>query len=1322
MKPIKLKLRKKPDGRWSVNSSAHNYFNTEDTFDSVKESIPKYLRSEYRNNWTAIRNHYRNYYSQRRKKIHSYYNIRWESQNVDQNWDEILMEIFNRQTSRFKINFSHSFILYNKEMDRLRFYHASNNVGRVLQFPKTINDIHDFSEFKKQINHQDMLLYAKQYRPDSKWTVLVICSTTFFIDTISDHPIGKPTNKLPDFLCKKGIISFLTNLKTGKKFNDDLCFYRCLAAFLGTPKQALERKAKNLKKKLQYDSITLKDIPQLENRLNINIDVFKPDMKNKCLSPELRTNNKFEHTMRIICHKNHFMLITDISRATSSFSCGLCGKIWKKNSNYQRHKQICSGNPTKYCYPGGVFYPYETIPDQLRSAGIHFPENFIYPFRIVYDFEAYQHPIYRKTEKTVYTTEHIPLSVSVCSNVPGYKKPICFITQGNSQYLIDQMGNYMEEIQGKVSELLTDQLRDVYTEIKEKDVDTDVLLKKLDIFLNQVPVLGFNSGKYDINLVKVFFIKRFVLNHEKAYVTKRNNDFIAVSNEKFLFLDIKNFLAPGFSYSTYLSAYKVKETKGFFPYEYIKDWTQLEETKLPPKEAFYSSLKNEAISTENYEFCQRVWQENNMKTMKDFLIWYNNKDVEPFIEALEVQTKFYKEKLNLDMLKQGKSIPGLTLRYIFKTLPNDVYFSLINEKHKDLHTLLRNELVGGPSIVFRRYHERDVTFIRNDTKIVKRVLGYDANALYLWALMQNHPTEHPIRRRKENSFRAEKMEKYGSLSREWLEWMAFTQGVFIRHKFNGKEQRLGQRKIPVDGYIESFRGSKAICFQFHGCAFHGCPKKCKNVKHLKTHPYKKNISQQDLYMQTQNITKYLKEEVNVQVIEMWECTWFEMKQNSPQIQAFLEDNNITPKSVFDGIKDLNESIIIEKIVNGQLFGLIQCDIEVPQELREYFKELPPVFKNTKVSVDDIGEHMKTFCKENKILSQPRRTLISSFFGKSILLITPLIQWYIKHGLIVSNIQQIVEYRPQTCFKKFGETVTAGRLEGDKNPDSSILADTMKLLGNSAYGKTLENLALHRQNKYTQDSSKLVNNCLFHSQRPIDQDLIEVEMNNKTVKWGLPLQIGFFVYQYAKLKMLSFYFDCLLHFIDEKDFELCEMDTDSFYFAISSESLEDVIKENKKKEFYENFHNWFPAQTCDLHRPEYIKKKLSGQTWNPIQSCCQARKARDKRTPGLMKTEWIGDGCIALSSKTYYCFLNNKDGGECNIKIASKGLNKRQNNLTKKMYLDVIKTKITGKGTNIGFRTNGKKIFGYKQERASLPYLYIKRKVKDDGITTEALQL
>ncbi|XP_076450026.1 uncharacterized protein LOC143286372 [Babylonia areolata] len=220
--------------------------------------------------------------------------------------------------------------------------------------------------------------------------------------------------------------------------------------------------------------------------------------------------------------------------------------------------------------------------------------------------------------------------------------------------------------------------------------------------------------------------------------------------------------AVGFSYSKYLKVFGVQEPKGHFCDEYITSLDKVNETVLPPHSAFYANSKTKTSQRKNF----LVWN-NNMTTLQDFLVWYNNKDVVPFMQALQSHTDMY-SRLGIDLLKDGISLPGITLKYLFQTLSPDVYFSLFNENQKELRTLLRDIIVRGPSIIFHRYHEKDKTFTSHNTeKPVQLVHGYDANALYLWAIMLNMPTEHPTVGRCETGFKAERTDVYGQQAREW---------------------------------------------------------------------------------------------------------------------------------------------------------------------------------------------------------------------------------------------------------------------------------------------------------------------------------------------------------------------------------------------------------------------------------------------------------------------------------------------------------------------------------------------------------------------------
>ena len=404
--------------------------------------------------------------------------------------------------------------------------------------------------------------------------------------------------------------------------------------------------------------------------------------------------------------------------------------------------------------------------------------------------------------------------------------------------------------------------------------------------------------------------------------------------------------------------------------------------------------------------------------------------------------------------------------------------------------------------------------------------------------------------------------------------------------------------------------------------------------------------------------------------------------------------------------------ILSGVRAGTVFGLIECDICVPEALREHFAEMQPVFKNIRLTRDDLGPFMRRYAEEHNIMATPRRMLLGRYRGDKILLATPLLRWYMDHGLEVTHVYQVVEYDPVPCFRRFGDAVSTARREGDVHSHKAIIANTMKLLGNSGYGKTITNVDRHRDVNYCKEkaASLMDNDRRFRQLDVVVDDTYEIEMNKKTVTYTMPVHVGFFVLQYAKMRMLQFYYDFIDRYLERPLFQYCETDTDSAYLVLAAESVDALVTPELREHYFRHRSEWLPSECCDDNRNEYVRCRLANRPWVGDEACCKARRAYDKRTPGLFKVEWSGDGFVGLCTKTYYCF------GPTD-KYSTKGLSKRHKDIYKNAFLEVLTNRRSGSGKNRGFRVRHSTVLTYVQERAALTYFYAKRVVHEGGVST-----
>ena len=218
--------------------------------------------------------------------------------------------------------------------------------------------------------------------------------------------------------------------------------------------------------------------------------------------------------------------------------------------------------------------------------------------------------------------------------------------------------------------LIVEAIEEMYPKPADFEMLPESVQEDWNRWLNQVPVIGFNSGKYDINLIKRYFAEEIAkfdendLKPPKIFVARKENNYMFLTTDEFKFLDIRNYLAPALTYENWCKSLGCKLGKLVFPYEWLDSYEKLNHVGPVKRKCFYSSLKKKkTISHQEWRQFRQEFFKRGCVTMLDWLKEYNIADVEPFIEAVDKTRKQYFDD-NLDILKDAVGVPGISHTYV----------------------------------------------------------------------------------------------------------------------------------------------------------------------------------------------------------------------------------------------------------------------------------------------------------------------------------------------------------------------------------------------------------------------------------------------------------------------------------------------------------------------------------------------------------------------------------------------------------------------------------------------------------------------------------
>ena len=317
------------------------------------------------------------------------------------------------------------------------------------------------------------------------------------------------------------------------------------------------------------------DIPKVEEMLQLNIFHYDIDFVDGELIGELpqRSIQKFEKSVKLLRYNNHICYVSDMNSLFKSFRCSTCDKIFSKTGNLERHL-ITLGERVKHIYPKNVYLLTETFFGKLDSFNILYREDQkLFKYLAVSDFESIcvKEETYKETETTNWIGKHVPISVSLSSNL--IPEPV-FLCNSDPRHLVSSFISTLEGLamQSKAQKKL--KFIEVETAIKiklssvleqlnqntvkeneslilknyeylndtadENDLSTQFLqMQKNQLtdlqeqfkrYCNTLPVFGFNSAKYDINLMKSYLLPILVNERQiEPTVIKKVHQFVSVN-------------------------------------------------------------------------------------------------------------------------------------------------------------------------------------------------------------------------------------------------------------------------------------------------------------------------------------------------------------------------------------------------------------------------------------------------------------------------------------------------------------------------------------------------------------------------------------------------------------------------------------------------------------------------------------------------------------------------------------------------------------------------------------------------------------------------
>ncbi len=383
----------------------------------------------------------------------------------------------------------------------------------------------------------------------------------------------------------------------------------------------------------------------------------------------------------------------------------------------------------------------------------------------------------------------------------------------------------------------------------------------------------------------------------------------------------------------------------------------------------------------------------------------------------------------------------------------------------------------------------------------------------------------------------------------------------------------------------------------------------------------------------------------------------------------------------------------EQIINSQENDkcgyILEVDLEYPKELHDYHNDFPIAPENIKIKRSMLSNFNKSIMDKFNLSVGSIGKLTPNLNNKERYIVhIRNLKLYISLGLKLTKVHRAIKFNQSKWLEPYINLNTNKRAKAKDNFEK----DFYKLMNNSVFGKTMENIRNRNEGELVKDvvrMQRLINSPRFQG-NPIfyDKDYCFIEMKKKCVKLDKPIYVGFSILDLSKHLMYDFHYNFIKEKYNDKALLLFQ-DTDSLTYHIKTEDLyDDFSKYSDKFDFSE-----YPSEhKCFSNDNKKVVGKFKDET------CSKPIK------------EFVG-----LRSKMYSFTVGNTE------KKTAKGVSRSvKENLIKHEDYKSVLFNSTEKTHNMNaIRSCEHKLMTVSTNKKSLSCFNDKRYTLDDGISSYA---